>query len=539
MNISARSAVVVLVAGMLPAGCGQRGPAPPVRSSSYQDLLAFFREFRELQKPAVNGFVPDYTPDAMNRQKSHIPEFRARLEAIDPSSWPVERRVDYEIVRAELEGLDFDHRVLRPWSRMPTFYAVIQTSEPDVPLREGPEIHGVLNLWQYTFPLAEEAQAEFRGKLAAIPAVLAQAKRNLVEGTPDLWKVGIRRKKAESAALAALAERLRAVHPDVVPLAEEARRATDEFRGWLEAELPSLRGRSGIGVDEYDRYQRLVHLVPYTWAEQMEICRRELERALAYLKLEEHRNRALPPLREPASLEELRQRRKKAVADFFAFLRDQNIFTVPEYMKLDDEVSSFAPPERRDFFTRVNYLDQFPLLCHSLHWLEKQRERRNTHPIRGIPLLYNIWDSRAEGMATAFEEIMMGAGLYDGNPRSRELVYVMLAFRAIRAMMDLKLHSGEFDLQSAIDFAVETTPYGWVLPDGDTIWGDAAIYLTQPGYGTSYVVGKVQIEKLLAEYARRKGNGFTLRGFFDDFFARGLIPQSLLHWEMTGQREIE
>jgi len=49
----------------------------------------------------------------------------------------------------------------------------------------------------------------------------------------------------------------------------------------------------------------------------------------------------------------------------------------------------------------------------------------------------------------------------------------------------------------------------------------------------------VQIEKLLAEYARLKGTGFTLQGFFDDLFSRGLIPQSLLHWEMTGRREIE
>jgi len=133
----------------------------------------------------------------------------------------------------------------------------------------------------------------------------------------------------------------------------------------------------------------------------------------------------------------------------------------------------------------------------------------------------------------------MGAGLYDRNPRGKELVYIMLAFRAVRAIMDLELHSGKLDLESAVDYAVETTPYGWVLRDGSTIWGDAAIYLSQPGYGTSYVIGKVQVEKLIAEYSAQKGSSFRLQDFLDDFFSRGLIPQSLIHWEMTGQREIE
>ena len=47
--------------------------------------------------------------------------------------------------------------------------------------------------------------------------------------------------------------------------------------------------------------------------------------------------------------------------------------------------------------------------------------------------------------------------------------------------------------EEAVRYAVRTTPEGWVLADGDTIWGDLAIYLGQPGYGTSYVTGKVQV----------------------------------------------
>ena len=518
------------------AACKAAAPAPAAARAggTYEDLLVLWREFREFQRPRLVAGVPDYSAAAMAAQKNGLPAFRDRLAAIDPSAWPVDRRVDLEIVRAEMNGLDFDHRVLRPWSRIPGFYAVIQTSGPDVPLREGPEIHGVLDLWKLGFPLDEAGRAHVREKLAAIPAVLAQAKANLVEGAADLWRLGIRQKRGESRDLEDLAKRLRPTDPGLVPLVDAARAAVDDFGAWLEAGLKTGKGPSGIGIAEYDSYQRNVHLVPYSWAEQLRIAERELERALAYLELEKVRNASLPPLRPARDLAELQRRQRDAVAYFFDFLRRREIFTVPEYMTLDDEVQSFAPPERRDYFTQVNYLDPLPLICHSIHWLEKQREKRNADPVRGTLLLYNIWDSRAEGFATAFEEMMLGAGLFDQNPRARELVLNLLAFRAIRAIADLRLHSREWTVADAIEYAVKTTPNGWVLPDGATIWGDMSIYLSQPGYGTSYVVGKVQVEKLLADYSRMKGYDAGLKAFLDDFLARGIIPQSLIRWEMTG-----
>jgi uncharacterized protein (DUF885 family) len=169
-----------------------------------------------------------------------------------------------------------------------------------------------------------------------------------------------------------------------------------------------------------------------------------------------------------------------------------------------------------------------------IHWLEKQREKYNNHPIRGQALLYNIWDSRAEGLATGFEELMMQAGIVEDSPRARELFHIMLAFRAIRAIGELKLHSGEWTLQEAIDFAVEKTPRGWISHDSNTIWGDYAIYMSQPGYGTSYVIGKLQLDRLISDRHFQLGDRFIIKDFFDDYFERGVIPASLLRWEMTG-----
>jgi hypothetical protein len=475
----------------------------------------------------------------MEEQYSRLPEFRQKLSLIDPSGWTIPEKVDYEILMAEINGLDFDHRVFHPWKRDPAFYAVITTYEPDVPAREAPEIFNVLYLPEYTFPLEGEQKEDFRIKLKAIPGILNQAQMNLTEKGKDLWFFGIRQKEGEISALTSLAERLAKNNPDLVPLVDRAKDAVAKFKTWLENEHSSMeQTQDGIGVDNFNWYMKYVHLVPFDWQEQVDICRRELERSWTALKMEEVRNRDLPPLEPAQSVEELRTRLKAAVDEFMNFLREKEIFTVPDYMALNTEVSTYTPPERQGFFTRVEYHHYLALRPHMIHWLEKQREKFNDHPIRGVPLLFNIWDSRAEGLATEFEETMLQTGLLDKAPRAKELTWILLAFRAARALGDLMVHSGDWTVKEAVDFAVKNTPRGWVKPDGRTIWGDIGLYLRQPGYGTSYVYGKIQLERLIANRATQLGDKFNLKDFFDDYFTRGVIPASLIRWEMTGHEDI-
>ena len=128
----------------------------------------------------------------------------------------------------------------------------------------------------------------------------------------------------------------------------------------------------------------------------------------------------------------------------------------------------------------------------------------------------------------------MGAGLFDDSPRSRELVYIMVAQRAARGIAGLRVQSNEWTVEQAVRFASEKTPRGWFRPDGDLVWCEQQLYLQQPGYGTSYLTGKALVEGLLAERARQAGDAFTSKSFLDEFFAEGLIPVSLIRWELTG-----
>jgi uncharacterized protein (DUF885 family) len=74
---------------------------------------------------------------------------------------------------------------------------------------------------------------------------------------------------------------------------------------------------------------------------------------------------------------------------------------------------------------------------------------------------------------------------------------------------------------------------------GNLVRSEQHLYLQQPGYGPSYLIGKIELEKLLAERREQLGNGFRMKQFMDDFNAAGLIPASLLRWEMTGRQSEE
>jgi hypothetical protein len=508
-------------------------------SSSYDDLTALFADWRTFERPLMRDGAPDYTAAAMARQHQELAGYQARLAAIDPSGWPIDRQVDYQLVRAEMNGLDFNLRVLQPWARDPAFYASVWTEQSDTPAHEGPTNHALVELWTYSFPLSAAAEARLEAELATIPPLLVQARANLVGNARELWEAGTGNLRAQAAVLADLAERTAASGPRLRRAVAAAHEATLSFVVWLEAEAPSKTGPSGIGKENYTWYLRNVHLVPLSWEEEVTLLQRELDRAHASLRLEEHRNRHLPPLVAIASPEEYERRADKAATRYLAFLADQEILEVRDYMDpaLRARLGSFVPPEQRNFFQIAIHFEPTTLYTHFYHWFDLARMEADPHPspMRRGPLLYNIWDSRAEGLATGVEEMMMHAGLYDDNPRVREIVWIMLAQRAARGLGSLYVHANDFTMKEARDFHVAWTPRGWMREDLDLLGFEQQLYLRQPGYGASYITGKYLIERLLKDRSRQQGDDFTLSGFFGELDAAGVIPVSLIRWQLTGK----
>ena len=527
------------ILALSPGSAPQSAEPGGERMKGYAELESLFADWRAFEHPPLRDGAPDYGATVMARQHAALKDYQARLAAIDASAWPVADRVDYELLRAEMHGMDFNHRVLRPWARDPAFYTTVWTEQSDTPAHEGPVHHGLVELWTYEFPLSAAAADELAQGLGTIPPLLEMARANLTGNARELWLAGIGNLRQQAQALVELEERIAGAGSRVERARREALAATESFVAWLQAQAPSKTGPSGVGKENYTWYQRHVHLVPLSWEQQVDLLQRELARAHASLRLEEQRNRDLPPMPVITTAKEYQERGNAAVTRYHEFLAAKDIMAVEPWMDpaMRAHVGEFVAEDQRNFFAIATHYEPLTLYTHFYHWwdLARMRERPHASAIRRGPLLYNIWDSRAEGMATGMEEMMMHAGLYDAQPRAREIVWIMLAQRAARGLGSLYAHANEFTLKQAKDFHVAWTPRGWMREDLDLLGFEQLLYLRQPGYGTSYVVGKYQVERLLMERARQQGTDFNMRGFFAEVDAAGLIPVSLIRWQLTGE----
>ena len=525
--------------------------------SGYGELVKLFTDWRSFEQPVMKSRVPDYSATAMAAKATALREWRNRLDAISTKGWPIEQLNDYKLVKAEMNGFDFNLRVLRPWARDPAFYVSVWPTRSDCPLREGPLAYPAIELYNYHFPLSPTSVRELSEKIGAIPALLTEARENLKDSNArDLWIWSEQELRNQSQALTSLETGTLTVstlegsqHADLTGASPElhtaianANKATDDFIAWLQQMAPGKTGPSGVGKENYNWYQQNVHFVPFTWDEQVVMLHRELERAQAALRLEEHNNRNLPPLEPVADAAAFEKLTHARLDKFVAFLTTQQIIPDKPYIKaaLEPQLGHFVPEDQRIFFTRVTHREPMLLLSHDYHWIDlaRMRDEPNPSPIRRLASLSNIWDNRAEGFATAFEEIVMHAGLYDDNPRAKELVWIMLANRAARGLASLYVQANELTLEQAGKFHSEWTPRGWAVAKDQLTGFEQLLYLRQPGYGTSYVTGKLLVDRLMTEYAHQQelaGKPFELRDFMDRFNNEGMIPIPLMEEEMISK----
>lgn len=513
------------------------------KSNSYDDLVIFFRAWREFESPALIDGVPDYSSAAMQKQKEELPNWQAQLNAFDTTQWPIKHQVDWYLIWAEMNGLDFELRVKKPWQNDPAFYVWFYPSLPDTPLREGPHVYGRVELPDYEWPLSDSTANEIASRLRKAKTVYDQAKINLTGNAKDMWITGVRSLREQNDDIKSFAAKVEGQFPDLAKAAMEAIEASGQFADWAEEKAPSKTGVSGVGVENYTWNLRNVHLMPYSYQDEKVLMERELARAHSALRFAEHRNRKLPKLAKKDNAKDYQEMLLKGTDDYLAFMETEEFYTMKPYMKpaLLAQIRPFVPNEGiRGFFDEVDYRDPMPMRAHFNHWIDLARNREEPYesPIRNTPLLSNVFDGRAEGMATAMEELIMNAGMLENRPRAKELVYIMLAQRAARGLAGLKQHGLELDFNDATQFASKWVPWGLMPADGSTIQHEEQFYLQQPGYETSYVIGKLDIDKLIAEYARQREGNFILRDFMDEFNRKGIIPVSLIYWEMTGDKSM-
>ena len=513
------------------------------RPAGYDSLVELFNEWRDFENPPLLNGAPDYTEVRFNKDHQDFKDLQERLTQIPIDNWPVPYQVDWHIIQAEMNGYDFNYRVLQPWARDPAYYQIVWMEQSDVPAHEGPTNHGTLEFWTYTFPLSSDEEQQLIKELRMIPPFLEQARGNLSGNARDLWVAGIENFKDQDQDLDKIRKKIEGYGVDLLTAVEDAQDATGDFITWLEEEAPNKNGPSGIGKENYTWYQQNVHLLPLTWEEEVALLQRELDRAWSSLKLEEQRNMDLPPLVAANTPEQFAELTEHGVQRLMTFLKEKEIMLIKPNMEpaLREHMGEFVPEDQRNFFYIGMHYDPLPLYSHFYHWFDLAQVRDEPHesPIRRGPLLYNIFDSKNEGIATGVEEMFMHAGLYEDSPRSREIVWIMIAQRAARGLGSLYAHANEMTMAEAGQVHVRWTPRGWMKREPHLLQFEQHLYLRQPGYGTCYITGKYFIERLMTEWSEileENGKPFIMKDFMEAFNNAGNIPVELVRWDMTGNR---
>ncbi|MEM6775592.1 MAG: DUF885 family protein [Pseudomonadota bacterium] len=501
-------------------------------SDSYAVLVEMSAEIKALAQPPVVDGVPQLGPEAVRGQRAELEAFRDRLRVLDVVAWPVEQKIDYLLVWSRLNEALFQHRVMRPWSRDPLTY-----------------LYQFRRIPYAEVPGDDQSQAALRGRLRAVPAMVEQARANLSDPSGELATLAIfllgnfdgvgqgepYRDDPPAGTIGwfdDLCARLESAGSELVEDCGAAAAAARGYRDWLSAGLDAMASSAAIGTENYNWYLKHVRLLPLTVDDLRSIGAREFHRYRFDYLLDRHKNRALPELELTQSAEQHRERTLDAEARTRRLLTDLGLLTIPDYMPETFESDVFWSPRAktdRHFWEELQFRNALNNHIHASmpgHRFDFELRKRLENPIRRE----HSESGRAEGWATYLEETLIQAGIADDNPRVRELFYAALIKRGSRFFAETGMHTGEMSLDEANAYMMEWVPY----MEEDLGRYDLVGYLRRPGLGSMYLLGKTQIETLISQRAFQLGEDFDLGEFHDDFLSRGIIPITLIRWEMAG-----
>ena len=127
----------------------------------------------------------------------------------------------------------------------------------------------------------------------------------------------------------------------------------------------------------------------------------------------------------------------------------------------------------------------------------------------------------AEGWALYSEELMADRGYY--GPDGERTMLRGVIYRAVRAIVDVKLQLGEFSLAQAADFVARETGR-----DRGLVEREVRQYAVDPTQPMSYLMGKKALLDVKDAYKRIRGRAYSEREFHDAVLGCGIVQPYLV-----------
>ncbi len=508
----------------------------------------------------------DHSKDAQERQQREIKEALAEFESFDTADFDVDAKIDHrlmvQISKSILRG--FEHEKLRHHLREPGTY-----SEEC--------LGGVFLLLVREFAPLEERLVKALGRLKATPQVLAQGKENIAQQeVPSVWcEVALESAQQGLALFTMLIPALAQQAPKLTEeLNEASKEAAEALQDWIkflqDRVSPQAKGDFAVGQQLFEELLREDHLLDYTaeellktgWRlfeetkEQMEQVAREIDPAKIVEEILEEAKADHP------GAEELLDVYREEMAKVRKFVLDHDIATIPtgESLKIEP-----TPPFWCGVIPYAAYMMPGPLEKKQEGIFlvtpvdpnspkEEQEEKLKGHNYAALPVtaLHEAYPGHhlqlvyantvgtlprklgafvstlfIEGWAFYCEELMERLG-YIREPLQRLGRLSDQLWRAARIILDVSLHTKGMTVEEGIDFLVER-----VGLERSNAQAEVRRYTSSPTQPMSYLMGKLEIVKIIDEYKQRHPAA-SLREVHDAILSCGSLPPRLMRERVFG-----
>lgn len=530
------------------------GPAVPDASrpgwDDVQSLAADVWAWRRVQAPRSRDDIPrqerpvDWTPDfsaaGVDAARATRQQLLERWRAVDLTGADVPTRVDHALVGSTLARVRWELDVLRSHERDASFW---------VDQALGPIFDALLQ----PPPFGPDRVQRITHLLAAVPAQVDTAQAQLAgHAEAELATVALGMLADVGNRLRAAVAALPVAGLDAGPAAD----ALDRLGSWLTAELPQMAPFRPVGREAFEEFLRTVALAPESVEWMVTVAEAEFARAVTMeaVAAAAAADVPVPPL--PVDVAAHCADEAAAQAQVRRWYGEKGLLSVPAWTgsylfaprpawleplvgmgvtddllgpsRLGQDPVSYAPDPDPDlpFFYRANLLDPRLGVAHEgVHALQLIWSASHPDPVRR-----EYVDSQSnEGIAFYDEELLLDSGLWADAPHSRVVVARFLRLRALRVLLDVGLATGSLGIDDAARMLAERVPV-----DSETAHEEAAFFAGTPGQALTYLVGKVQVQRLLADVVAAQGGTVDLRAFHNRLWLEGNVPIAMQRWELLG-----
>jgi uncharacterized protein (DUF885 family) len=451
-------------------------------------------------------------------------------------------------------------------------------------LYTGEAIFGLISLFLTPFAPLTQRVASAIARMEAVPALLAQAQANVRVAPPAWTERAIRECKGALAFLGDGVDQLISegaiADPGFRRAADQAAQAFAAYQQYLETELLAHAvERYACGESAFDLMVRQGHFLEMDGDEIVRYAEAEMAEAEAYLNTHasefgaatwqaalgqsadlhpttqgyyERYTELWEACRATALAQELLTwpdfpiqyvprpawARQAAPYLYFLFYRAPAAFDRPPvHDYLVSPIEPSMPPDEQERLLRAHN-DSVIKLNHVVHHGSIGHHVQNWHAYRAASRIGQVaavdcasriamfcGGTMAEGWACYATHLMGEVGFL--TPLEVYAEYQSRLRMCARAIVDVRLHRGQFALEEATAFYEQHAGMGH-----DAAYGEAVKNSMFPGAAVMYLLGTDRIKQLRQEMTKRWGSVFSLRRFHDKFLSYGSIPVALIAQEM-------